>query len=375
MTHYFKNSDEHFTYEGIHALFLQKNQLLDHLYRDMTERGYGLHHMFDQWFCELGFGMRTPRSISHIKFNVHPHFKITHKEKCFIQLNALSYSLLKGLHQSSHDLCRTIGFKHERVEDMVKHTTHGPFLGTWQDINALLSRILVAYNPWVKSTAIKFFKANRAPSYDEAVHLAQIGLFKAIRLFDPSQQLSFVKFAFMFVSIEFLRSLNVNHVIDVPESVGLHHKSLQRYSVKKHAQTGEYPTVRELHAYSGLPMEEIESFLMYVAAPVPYEQQDGIHTHESTHHAFETLQGGAGEQVDDARLALKLAMEKLSPSQQAVICQSFGLQGQAHHNRQESATELKMPVSKIRALREEALSALKLILQNDYNIHDFALDS
>ena len=190
---------------------------------------------------------------------------------------------------------------------------------------------------------------------DDLYQLGCIGFIKAVKGFNLTYGTQFSTYAVPKIAGEIRRFLRDDGAIKVGRTMREKGQALWSAREKLRGQLGREPTISELSATTGLPVEEIANVELANIAPESLQQEnaDGL-TLEST------LGTGGMEEKLIEKIALREAIDTLPEQERRVIFLRFF----KYLTQQQTSRILQVSQVQVSRLERRAISHLKKILES-----------
>lgn len=179
--------------------------------------------------------------------------------------------------------------------------------GSEEELSLLVSENIAL----VKSIAKRF--VDRGADFEDLVQIGAIGLIRAIRGYDPDYGTALSTYAVPMISGEIKRFLRDDGMLKVGREVKTNAARVKRFISEFEAREGRSPTTSEVSLALELSDEDIIFALeaTQTLAALEWEDADG------EYHELAVPFDEENENID--RIALKEALEKLSPDEEKII--------------------------------------------------------
>ena len=214
----------------------------------------------------------------------------------------------------------------------------------------------------VISIAIRYsMSGNKYMDTSDLVQEGNLGLIRAVELFDPDAGFRFSTYATWWIKQSIMRGIDSNALIRIPVHVKELFRSIHRAEAALHQQLGRVPTEYEVAAQLNMKIEKYRQLRLYEITPVSLSTPVGEEGDTSLESFVPAQEETPAEAVDRALLteAIIKALEVLKPKQRYVLVRRFGLEGHNPMTLEEIGIEMGVTRERVRQIEAEALKRLK----------------
>lgn len=192
-----------------------------------------------------------------------------------------------------------------------------------------------------------------------------IGLLKAAKKFEPRRGLRFSTYAWWWIR-QFIRhgAIESSRLIRIPTSVMDQWRKLGQTRRNLFRKLGREPTLREVAAELGKPLEEMLRIVAAMKRPVSLETPVGEESHLG--QFFENRLSPKpfeAAMVEEVRAHVAKALAALPPREEAVLRARFGIDQAREHTLEEVGSKYSITRERVRQIEHRAFERLRLTAQ------------
>ena len=214
----------------------------------------------------------------------------------------------------------------------------------------------------VISIAVKY--ATGASKYLEASDLVQegnLGLIRAVELFDPEAGFRFSTYATWWIKQSIMRGIDDNSLIRIPVHVKEKIRSVKRAEAMLLQELGRMPTDLEVATHVGMELDKYLKLRWCEKTHVSLSTPVGEEGDTPLENFIPAPDESPAEAVDKTLLtdAIIKALDVLKPKQRYVVVRRFGLEGHYSMTLEEIGAEMGLTRERVRQIEAEALKKLR----------------
>ncbi len=212
---------------------------------------------------------------------------------------------------------------------------------------------------------IKFAKEfrNLGVPFPDLIQEGNLGLLRAIELFDPDRGHKFSTYALWWIRQSLVRALQKQaRTVRLPSHVNERLYQVVGASSRLTGKLGRRPTSRELGRETGLRAERVDQLRALQKMPLSLDQPPDPSGAQALHELLPDPHVGSPLDLADAardRRAVGALLARLDARERAVITRRFGFNGEERVTLQHVARELGVSREWVRKLEKQALSKLR----------------
>ncbi|HDZ40752.1 MAG TPA: RNA polymerase sigma factor RpoD/SigA [Bacteroidetes bacterium] len=235
--------------------------------------------------------------------------------------------------------------------------------------NMALERLVLANLRFVISVAKQY--QNQGLSLPDLINEGNIGLVKAARLFDASRGFKFISYAVWWIRQSIVQAISdQTRIVRLPlNRIAAINKIRKAIPYLEQVYERE-PTDDELANFLDVKNENIVTAKRIKNRQVSFDMPVGG-DHDDNFSLYDTVQNESisppdkGLMNESLMINIKRALAKLNHREAAILNMSFGLDSNATWSLQDIAEKYGMSSERVRQIRSNGLSKLKLMLKDN----------
>jgi RNA polymerase sigma factor (sigma-70 family) len=315
-----------------------------------------IRNLFCNWTYQLGMGIRRERDLH--AHSIGKQFRLT-------QWHAELYCLSKNYDECAVQLLDNFHFQHKSLFQVVQNVPVGTSALVWKEIEKHIENLVNIHRPSVFYCVSIYKRYYRIPLND-LTQVAWMVLVESIQHYDVEMGVPFITYYMIRIKVYLRRAYTNSCDIILRDDEFLQFAKLQ-YLLEKNNEDPTNPSfIKRCKALfnvddvGALVEDHLMKYSAMNMADISKLPNISIQD-ESRNGTFEER-----NEIKSRDKALMTAINQLDETTREILLMNFGFKDERHYNREEIALKLKIPVCRVRALKNAALEKLKELMENPW---------